>query len=170
MLKAIGTRNLGTLEPIQFERASIVPASTATAMSMPAPAIMMMVFHGMRAIASFCGASLRSSAMTAKMMATRPTSTLPAMEEMASFAGIRTLSSGKMRTTTIIAIISVRVVFCGAVKASGFLNSTPLPMLRLLLKPKRTIVTRMIEKTTAKRKICISAPKVSIAVRSGLFS
>ena len=51
--KAIGTRGFGTLEPIQVESASMVPASTATAISIPAPAIMIIVFQGMRAMASF---------------------------------------------------------------------------------------------------------------------
>ena len=71
---------------------------------------------------------------------------------------------------TIMAIIRVRVVFWTRVNASGFLNSTPWPMLRLDLNPKRTIVTRITENRTASRKISISVLNVSIAGRSGLFS
>ena len=52
-LKAIGTRAVGTFEPIHADIASIVPASTATAISIPAPAIMIIVFHGTFAITSF---------------------------------------------------------------------------------------------------------------------
>src|SRR5699024_2075518 len=55
-LKATGTRATGTLAPIQQDRASMVPASTATAMSIPAPAIIMIVFHGTLAITAFWGA------------------------------------------------------------------------------------------------------------------
>ena len=39
ILNAIGTSGFGTLEPIQVDNASMVPASTATAISIPAPAI-----------------------------------------------------------------------------------------------------------------------------------
>lgn len=52
-LKASGTIGVGTFDPIQAESASIVPAFTATAISIPAPAIIKIVFHGMRAITSF---------------------------------------------------------------------------------------------------------------------
>ena len=148
----------------------MVPASTATAISMPAPAIIMMVFQGILAMASFCGASFISSAITAKMMATSPTSTLPAIILITSFPGMKSLSRGKISTMTIMAIIRVRVVFWTCVNASGFLNSTPWPMLRLDLNPKRTIVTRITENRTASRKISISVLNVSIAGRSGLFS
>ena len=53
MLKAMGTRKTGTLSPIQADSYSMVPASTATAMSMPAPAIIRMVFQGTLAMISF---------------------------------------------------------------------------------------------------------------------
>ena len=49
----IELRGFGTFEPTQLLSISIVPASTATAMSIPAPAIIMIVFHGILAIASF---------------------------------------------------------------------------------------------------------------------
>lgn len=111
MLNAIGTRGFGTLEPIQVDSSSIVPASTATAISIPAPAIMTIVFHGILAIASFCGASFNNKAITAKIIATRPTSTLLLMYLIAEFPGIRTCKSGKIKTMTIISIIRVRVVF-----------------------------------------------------------
>ena len=52
-LNASGIRAAGTLDPIHADRASIVPAFTATAISMPAPAIMRIVFHGTRAMTSF---------------------------------------------------------------------------------------------------------------------
>ena len=53
ILNAIGTSGFGTFEPIHVDNASIVPASTATAISIPAPAIITMVFHGIIAMASF---------------------------------------------------------------------------------------------------------------------
>lgn len=77
MEKAIGIKGFGTLLPTQLLSMVMVPALTATAISMPAPAIMTIVFQGILAMASFCGAKSRSRAMTAKMMATRPTSIFP---------------------------------------------------------------------------------------------
>ena len=145
----------------------MVPASTATAISIPAPAIITMVFHGILAIASFCGASFRSSAITAKIMATRPTSTLLLTYLMAALPGIRTCNNGKIRTTTIMIIIRDRVNFWSLVKASGFLKVTPLPILRFSLNPKRKIVTKIRENTTEKIKIFISIPKVLTAAASG---
>ena len=53
MLNAMGTSGAGTLEPIHVESASMVPAFTATAISMPAPAIIRIVFHGIFAMDSF---------------------------------------------------------------------------------------------------------------------
>ena len=72
-------RGVGTWAPTQALSILMVPAFTATAISMPAPAIMMMVFQGIFEMASFWGASFISRAITAKIMATRPTSTLAAM-------------------------------------------------------------------------------------------
>ena len=111
-LKAMGIRITGTLEPIQALSISMVPASTATAMSIPAPAIIRMVFQGTRAMISFWGASFSSRAMTAKTMATRPTSILPARVETVLLPGIRSFSTGKISTTAIITRIRVRVCFC----------------------------------------------------------
>ena len=165
--KAIGTRGFGTLEPIQVESASMVPASTATAISIPAPAIMIMVFHGTFAMASFCGASFNKRAITVKIMATRPTSTFPLIYLTAAFPGIRMFNRGKIRTTAIIAIIKVRVVFWSFVKLSGFLKVTPLPIFLFSLKPKRKIVIRIREKKMANAKIFISILKESTAAISG---
>lgn len=101
-LKAMGTRAVGTLEPIHADRASMVPASTATAISIPAPAIMMMVFQGTRAMTSFWGARSKSRAATVKHIATRPTSILPAILPIRPLEGMRSFSTGNTRTTAII--------------------------------------------------------------------
>ena len=111
-LKARGIRNTGTLEPIHALSMSMVPAATATAISIPAPAIIKMVFQGTLAMISFWGASFISSAMTAKTIATRPTSILPATMAIKALPGISSFSTGKIRTTAIMARIRIRVCFC----------------------------------------------------------
>ena len=95
MENAIGIKGFGTLLPTQLLSMVMVPALTATAISMPAPAIMTMVFQGILAIASFCGAKSRSRAMTAKMMATRPTSIFVSIENHAIVAWFRKAYSYK---------------------------------------------------------------------------
>ena len=134
-LKAIGTRATGTLEPIHADRASMVPASTATAISIPAPAIMIIVFHGTLAMTSFCGARFINNAMTVKQMATSPTSTLLLIALIKEFPGRIIFNSGKTRTTAIISSIRVRVFFCFSSKGSGFLKVIPFPMFLFSLKP-----------------------------------
>ena len=111
MEKARGTSHTGTLLLIQAESMSMVPALTATEISMPAPAIIRMVFQGTLAMISFWGASFISRAMTAKTMATRPTSILPATSEMNLTSGRMSFSTGKTRTTAIIRRMRVRVFF-----------------------------------------------------------
>ena len=96
--------DMGAPEGTTFlDSRSMVPASTATAISIPAPAIIRIVFQGTRAMISFCGASFISSAMTAKTNATKATSIFPATSLMTALPGISSLSSGKTRTTAIIA-------------------------------------------------------------------
>ena len=170
MEKAIGIKGFGTLLPTQLLSMVMVPALTATAISMPAPAIMTIVFQGILAMASFCGAKSRSRAMTAKMMATRPTSIFPAMYLMKGWDGIKILSKGKARTTIIMTIIKVKVVFCFPVNASGFLKTTPSPIFRLALTPNLKMVISSTEKTREKRKISISMAKVSRAAKFLLAS
>ena len=53
MENARGINGVGTLAPTQALSILMVPAFTATAISIPAPAIMMMVFQGILAMASF---------------------------------------------------------------------------------------------------------------------
>jgi len=134
-LKAMGTRATGTLEPIHADRASMVPALTATAISMPAPAIMMMVFHGTRAMTSFWGARFIKRAITVKQIATRPTSILLLMAAITPLPGITSFNKGNTSTTAIIRSIRFRVIFCFLSKGSGFLKVIPFPMFRLALKP-----------------------------------
>ena len=113
----------------------MVPASTATAMSIPAPAIIMIVFHGTLAITSFWGARSNKSAITVKQIATRPTSTLLLTALIREFPGRIMFNSGNTRTTAIITSIKVNVVFCFSVKGSGFLKVIPFPMFRFSLNP-----------------------------------
>ena len=108
-LNATGTSATATFEPIHDESASIVPALTATAMSIPAPAIIMIVFQGTRATASFCGASFIISAITAKIIPTSPTSILLFSMAIVLLPGIMLFMIGNIRSTTIIMIISVNV-------------------------------------------------------------
>ena len=108
--------------------------------------------------------------MTAKMMATKPTSILPLIKPIEELPGIRIFNRGKISTMTIMAIMRVSVCFCFLSNDSGFLNVTPFPILRFDLKPKRKIVINISENRMAKRKICISIPKVSTAVSSGADS
>ena len=108
--------------------------------------------------------------MTVKIIATKPTSILPLMEEMSSLEGRIIFKTGKTSTTIIIRIIRFRVVRCLGSKGSGFWKVTPLPMFRFALKPKRKMVMRMRENKIAKPKMVISVEKESRGVRAGSAS
>ena len=137
----------------------MVPALTATAISIPAPAIIRIVFQGTRAMTSFWGARSNSRAKMVKQNATNPTSILAAMLPISTLPGIAIFSKGNTSTISIIISIRVRVVFCLLSNASGFLKVTPLPMLRLLLNPNRRMAMRIREKTTESANTTISSLK-----------